>query len=546
MKSSILILFLFLFGPFVITAQILGKIIDANDKSSLPFSTVVGPNSYAIANEQGEFNYRGELGDSLAISFLGYRDTIVIAKNNMVVKMVNDGIYSEEVVITDANYISPYKLLLSTKKRYTSLDHDIVPSKLFVKRESINNGVWSDQTEMLYAAKQNKGKVYDLSFQHGKSYVNSENDLIFTLDLMAVLQEEEIFSKYSKYLYTSACSLGSKKKIKKNYLGNYKEWQSNGKEFYIISTKSKNKDKFDSELTVSAVDYDLVRLKQMIKNPEQVAFRSLRTNEPIQLDSLSLDYIFDTWNGRKVISSLVVTYSYLLNGIHSKNNIKLKFFDYGNPYTDLISSIDYELLTDYQKIWNTPYNDEFWSGQKLTFSKLDTLSQFEDMNINSSFLLLKKRYLTLEDVKRLGVSYFEHIPLMDDGVGAMIKFDPLDMKTQRHLHAHFFVHLYEVDDLPKVQLVPLIDHQRSFIMQQSPMMDSLFLKEIDVVNITFSEASEELSSMDIVRLPESAKAIRKLVKRYNNLLKNRLSKLDAHQNRDWSARPPEYKRVNRW
>jgi len=511
MKHFLLFLFFVILCPTSAWSQVMGKVVDASDNTPLPFATILGKKTYAISNEEGAFKFNGKEGDLIEVSYLGYRDTVLVAKKNMVIRMVNDGILSEQVVITDENYISPYELLIKAKKRYKSLDQKVVESKLFVKRETINNGIWSDQTETLYNTKQYKGQIYDLSFQHGKSYVNGKNDLIFTLDLLSVLQEEELFSKYSKYLYTSACSLGSAKKIKKNYQGNYKEWQSNGKEYYIVDTESKIENKFDSELTISVEDYDLIRLKQNIKKPSETAFRSLLSDEPIDLNSLSLEYVFEEWEGIKVISTLAVKYDYHLNGVHSENIINLKFFDHGQPYYNLISSMDYDQLTDYQRIWNTPYNDEFWNGQKLTFSKLDTLSDFEDLKLESSNLMLRKRYLTLSDVKDIGTTHFVHVPHMDDGSKAMLKFDPMDMKTQRHLHANFFAHVYAIDNKPKVKIIPLIDHHRSFIMKLSPMMDSLFMKELKVVEATTQEAIHELESNPIEEERNPYKSIKKLI-----------------------------------
>jgi len=538
MKDITLFFLLVVFCPLFVTAQISGKILDNEDEWPLPFATIVGTSSYAIANEEGEFTYKGEEGDSLAVSFLGYRDTIIFAKKNMIIRMVNDGVFSDEVVITDANYISPYRLFMNAKDKYRSLDHQMISSKLFVKRESKNNGTWSNQTETLYAAKQYKGKFYDLSFQHGKSYVNDKNDLIFTLDLLTVLQEEEIFSKYSKYLYTSACALGSANKIKKKYQGNYREWQSNGKEYYIVDTKSKGENKFDTELTISSNDFDLIRLRQNIIKPSDAVFRTIMKDKPVDLDSLSIEYIFDDIEGQKIISSMSVSYSFEINGVHSENSISLKFFDFRKPYFDLISSIDYSLLTDYQKMWNTPYNKDFWNGQKLTFSKLDTLSEYEDMNLNTSNSLFKKRYLTIPELKQIGIAHFVHTARMDDGSGAMIKFDPIDMKTQRHLHANLFAHYYVIKDVPQVTILPLVDHQRSFISKHTPTMDSLFMKEIRVVEAESKKAQLEMKTIDLLNIKNPYKSVEALVERYNKLIKEKLSKMDAHQKRDWAASRP--------
>ena len=538
--KRISILLVLVFGIFSVSeGQINGRIIDAKDHMPLPFATIVGEKSYAIANEEGEFVYKGKLGDQLAVSYLGYRDTIVAAQENMIIRMVNDGILSDEVVITDANYISPYELLIKAKKKYKSLDHEVIMSKLFIKRESKNNGVWSNQTETLYNAKQHKGKFYDLSFQHGKSYVNGQNDLIFTLDLLPVMEEEEVFSKYSKYLFTSACSQSSAKKIKKRYSGNYKEWNSNGKDYYIIETTSKKENKFDTELTVTVDDFDLVRLRQTIKNPTEAVFRTLNTNEPVDLDSLSIEYIFEDWKGSKVISSVSIEYSFELNRIRSENTINLKFFDFEKPYYELLSSMDYSLLTDYQKIWNTPYDDDFWRGQNLTFSKLDTLSEYRDMKLNSSNSLLGKRYLSIQEVKEIGLSHFVHIPRMDDGAAAMIKFDPMDMKTKRHLHAGIFAHYYVVEGQPQLTILPLVDHQRSFIYKQSPMMDSLFMKELRIVDTLGMEANLELASSDFLMHQDPYKVVQDVVEKYNKQIKKKLGKMDAHQKRDWAARSPK-------
>ena len=76
MKRYYLLIIPLILLPYLVFSQINGKIVDGFDDSPLPFATVLGKNKYAIANENGEFNYRGRIGDRLTISYLGYRDAV--------------------------------------------------------------------------------------------------------------------------------------------------------------------------------------------------------------------------------------------------------------------------------------------------------------------------------------------------------------------------------------------------------------------------------------------------------------------------------------
>ncbi|MFT4535658.1 MAG: hypothetical protein ACJA1A_003135 [Saprospiraceae bacterium] len=524
------------FNPVEAQSQIKGRVISADDNSALPYASIYTPKGqFTFSNDDGYFTLKGALGQKVTITFLGFRDTIlIIDKPNMVIRMMNDGIITEEVVITDKNYISPYKTLAKARKEYQKEDGDEIDTKLFVKRESINNGTWADQTEVLYNYKHKNRRIYDLTFKHGKSHINVENDIILTLDLFEVMKLDWIFDKSLDVLYPSIISHSSTKKMIKNFEATYNEFLSNGKEYFVInSTPIDSEDAFSSKITVNKTTNDFVEIKNTILNPKTVKFQSIRTGAPINMTTMEFSYQFVQHEEMTFLSHIDVNYTYFLNGVESENILAFHFYDHGKPFLENKSNIVYEPLTDYQKVWVTPYSELFWKEQNIVESKLDTLTNYINLSSKFKTFLENKKYLTLEDIKVLGAEHFEHPPKMDDGSGLKAKVDLMAIKTQLHVNAFFHINMFYLDNVVQYEVTPLINFDRTFIFESKPMLLLQFEKELAIIQDhteMFNDEIEKKLSQDAL----NTRKIESLVEKYNQNLWRALSKLDNYQFTNWT------------
>ncbi len=535
---SIIIIGLFLLQFSLVEAQsqIKGRVISADDDSSLPYASIYTPRGqFTFSNDDGYFTLKGIIGQKVTITFLGFRDTtLIIDKQNMTIRMMNDGIITEEVVITDKNYISPYKTLAKARKEYQKEDGDEIDTKLFVKRESINNGTWADQTEVLYNYKHKNRRIYDLTFKHGKSHINVENDIILTLDLFEMMKLDWIFDKSLKVLYPSIISHSSKKKMVKNFEATYSEYSSNEKKYFVINSKPiDSEDAFSSKITVNKTTNDFVEIKNTILNPKTVRFRSIRTGAAINMTKMEFSYQFVQYEEMTFLSHIDVNYTYILNGVESENILAFHFYDHGKPFLENITDIDYGPLTDYQKVWVNPYSDDFWREQNIVESKLDTLTNYIKLSSKFKSFLENKKYLTLEDIKVVGAEHFLHPPRMDDGKGLKAKVDLLAVKTQLHVNVFFHINMFFKDDEVRYEVTPLVNFDRTFIFEPKPMVLLQFEKELRIIRDhteMFNEEIEETRSKGKL----DTRKIKSLLDNHNQNLWRALSKLDNYQFTNWA------------
>lgn len=525
-----------LYNPVESQSQITGRIISADDNSALPYASIYTPKGqFTFSNDDGHFTLKGVIGQKVTITFLGFRDTtLVLNKPNMTILMMNDGIITEEVIITDKDYISPYKTLAKARKEYQKEDGDEIDTKLFVKRESVNNGTWADQTEVLYNYKHKNRRIYDLTFKHGKSHINVENDIILTLDLFEVMKLDWIFDKNLEVLYPSIISHSSKKKMVKNFEATYSEFSSNEKKYFVITSKPiDSEDTFSSKITVNKTTNDFVEIKNTILNPKTVKFESIRTGAPINMTKMEFSYQFVQHKEITFLSHIDVNYTYILNGVESKNILAFHFYDYGKPFLENKSNIVYGPLTDYQKVWVTPYSGVFWKEQNIVESKLDTLTNYINLSSKFKSFLENKKYLTLDDINFLGAEHFEHTPRMNDGSGLKAKVDLLAIKTQLHVNAFFHINIFYLDNEVQYEITPLINFDRTFIFESKPAVLIQFEKELAIIRDHTKIFNAEIEKMRLKGKLDLQKT-ESVVDKHNQNLWRALSKLDNYQFTNWA------------
>jgi len=520
----------------LVNAQIDGRVLSAQDDSPLPYASVFTQDGkFTFSNDDGYFTLKGRLGQQVTITFLGFRDTtFLLTEQNMTIRMMNDGITTEEVVITDKDYISPYKTLAKAIKQYKKENGYEVMTKLFVKRESINNGAWADQTEVLYNYTHKNRRIYDWKFKHGKSNINVDNDLILTLDLFEVMKQDWIFDKKPSSLYPSIVSTSSHKKMSKNFEAIYSEYSSNGKEYFVISsTPVKKGESFSSKITVNKETNDFVEIINRIENPSIVHFKSIRTGKPIEMTKMEFAYKFVQHQKMTFLSHIDVSYTYYLNGIESENKLAFHFYDLNDPFIENLTSIVYEPLTDYQKVWVTPYSEDFWEEQNIVESQLDTLTNYMYLSTKIKSLLDNKPYVTLSDMFYAEDDFLAHPPRMDDGTAMKTKVDLMDIKSQLHVNAFYHINPYYKNGKTSYEVSPLIHYNRSFIYEATPLVILQLEKELKIIKdqtelfqneINERNHKEELTSKDLNALSD----------KYHQNLWRALSKLDNHQFKNWS------------
>lgn len=526
--------------PAMTQLQIKGQVISAADNAPLPYASVhTSEGQFAFTNDDGYFVLKGRPGIEVNISYLGYRDTtIALIRPDMVIRLISDAYMTPEVVITDKNYVSPYTILEAARDAYQKEDGTETDAKLFVKRESVNNGKWADQTEVLYNYTHKNRRIYGMTFKHGKSYINTDNDIILTLDLFEVLKRDWVFDKKQNFIYPSILSRSSDRKMKKDFQASYSEYISNGVEYFVISSNPRVESSgFSSEITVDKLTNDFVEIHNKISNPKDVKFISVRTKEPINLRELDVKYQFRQYDGMTFLRHIDVSYTYVLNDIESINNLAFHFYDIGDPFIENITSLDYEPLTDYQKVWVNPYSEDFWQEQNISESQLDTLTNYLHLSSRVKSFLQNKQFLTLEDLQTVTPIHFAHVPLLDDGVAFNYKPKDLSLKSKLHLEAFFHINAFQKGADIIYEVEPLINYRRSFISDATPLVVLQFKKEVAVIKEVWELFAAEIDERQF-KSPLSTRDLEAFAEKYNQMLGRKLSKLDDYQFMDWSMKNP--------
>lgn len=136
----------------VYTQEVKGVVVDKTTKKSIPFATISTHNSYAIANEQGQFKLSPKpynTNDSVTVQVMGYLDL------KLPIKMLGDSIFMEpnpialnEVVLVNNQY-QPEELIEKVKASFEkNYSYNLERKRIFL-RESTYDSIEDFQMNLL-------------------------------------------------------------------------------------------------------------------------------------------------------------------------------------------------------------------------------------------------------------------------------------------------------------------------------------------------------------------------------------------------------------
>jgi len=105
--------------------------------------------------------------------------------------------------------------------------------------------------------------------------------------------------------------------------------------------------------------------------------------------------------------------------------------------------------------------------------------------------------------------------------------------TKLHVNAFFHVNRFYKGEEIRYEVTPLLNYDRTFLFETTPMMILQFKKELKVIEEhknLFEQEIEELQSQNKL----DKKKIKSMVENYNQNLWRALSKLDNYQFTDWT------------
>ena len=360
-----------------------GTVVDSSTQKTIAFATLTikGLCKGTLTNEDGEFSMRIATPPAqIIISHLGYKTGRVYIKKdstNALIKLAPAILAVEEVAVKPSDL---YKVVENAyKKMRDNIDKSCF-GKAYYKQKTVNNDICSEYVEGLYEVKVNQTGLTDWDLKAGRYFLRDDinmNDYIANLNFTWFYT---LFSAVDKPAYNFLFPVSAN--VQKYYdlkLMGYLNY--NNKLLSIIGFNSKTKYNvpafqgyvyideksgeiycLSGELSHPAVNF--ITLKNNLSTWENYSisfdiFFSKKMNDVILPDYMKISHSFDHIQPNK-FNRRVETKSSLL------------FYEY-YPIDTVVdfSPKEKTSLSDFEKIKQTEYNDEFWANISMVKRTLD-------------------------------------------------------------------------------------------------------------------------------------------------------------------------------
>lgn len=390
MKKPLITLFLFIqitLGFAQVKHQhftLKASIVEENTEKVLPFATIFNKQLSigTASNEEGYFELpNNRIGDTIVVSYLGYKDGVFIISQNMPKKISlspHSALLDEIVVIADSDYLYDMasKVIKNKKtKSRTSKTYFFLETLLFDEPieiiESYYNGEYSDLGIDQLSIK--KGRIGLKPFN--KRYFRStESSRLFSM--------HDLFTK-SKLFPESPLS-AKKADLKRDYtLKLSHTFNENQSKIYVIDFIPKNRTSglFTGAVWIDKENNRLLKISLKIQNASVHPFVPIGFNTIQEVD-MEITKSYETIDGEQFINTIDFNYKVSYsdkwgNKVKASTKAFTKAYDYKNKFKLPDFEFTRHFHEDYRNITVVPYDSVFWS-QTSEFRFYDRIQEIED------------------------------------------------------------------------------------------------------------------------------------------------------------------------
>lgn len=513
--------------------EIKGVVIDSqtNEPISLCHLSIDGIQEIIFTNTQGEFEINvPQYVKRLCFSHVNYKtkyininyeDTLLEIKLDKVSHSINTITLSQSR-ISSIDFIAE-----SISKFRNGLESDVLSKALFVTKCTSKNG--EEYSEFFGNLSQKKGK-YKYYFKQGYIDIGSSGSTAtLNLDAALLILKYNLNSTKNAYLPPSIMRV-KKRKIKRKYSAELIDLIKDSIHVYVLKPKQKSKFNEHWTLWINKSTQDIDRIILTLEENEMLEFSSVKTKKEYSVKKLQLEYAF---NSSKLLS--IKQELSLYSALDSIVQIsEMKPYGHQSKFSLPIHDLNIDNQDMYTYYLNVPSDSSFWKKEqyKSQFNRL-TKNELENSK-NNLKELIPQRYVQAVDFKSNLAR--NHIP--KDEIGNIIKVKPnsLFIQSLQHLESSIYFNYNCIDSKLIFQIVPIIDMQRTFILDNRPLvLEALSRSKLEVINFA-SKLQQQLNQLDYICDHVNENELLSIYQKNVSELKDLMRERDIYQDVDWSGR----------
>ena len=371
------------------TYTITSTVLDAQTNKPLAFATIYNTlqASGTASNANGYFELPNNLkGDTLVISYLGYKDNrIIVSDKNPVEIRLNPELTLLDEIIVTAKSKFLFDLINRVRKNKTTSSKT---AKTYFYLESTLNNNTLEILEAYYNGEYVDHRLNQLDLKKGRIGLRPyENRYFMSTESSKLYSMHDIFTK--SLLFPDNPLTCSKRELRKKYRLQLKQrYDDNGRSVVVVSfvPRGDRQDLFYGECWVAIEDAHLLKIHLKTEHARRHPFVPIGKNE-IQNVSIDINRTFDQIDGESFINSSVFNYSinYTDKRGHSvfvNTESFTKAYDYQDSFQLPYFEFSENLHTDYRNITAVPYDSVFWNYSS-EFKFYDRMKRTEEFILNN-------------------------------------------------------------------------------------------------------------------------------------------------------------------
>lgn len=386
------------------------NIFDSQTKKPIIYATVYNLHSSygTVSNLRGQFKLqKNQIGDSIQISHLGYKDTIIIVKKQFpeTISLRQNSIKLDEItVLADDEYL--YDLLKSIRNNYfrrniITGDGISETAKTYYLLESFHKNDRIELTEAFFNGYYGDYDLKDLKIKKGRTGVKPVGSIFYISS-----ETSQAFYKHELFIESNIFPINplqlSKNKLKKLYnLSLTNIYLQNDKKIYEIefTPKSENTKAFAGKIWINTDEKTVRKIKLACEKAEKHPFLPYGNITKIENVSMTITKTFFELNKRTLINT--INFDYTLDCLYTTGEklqyqtvAFIKAYDYMNQFNLPIFEFSKTLHQDFRDVTAIPIDNEFWKNVKAfainteSSEKFDFIEQFRIENTVPTLSLL--------------------------------------------------------------------------------------------------------------------------------------------------------------
>lgn len=526
------ILFCLVLSSFCSAQEFQGVIIDSLSQEPIAFCNIISSNggNITFSNNDGEFkfdlNYAEELVCFQHLNYerkcLRIRDTL-----NVVISLSSKQNFIADINIQTKNYSAAQSVVRAIKKFKKNLKKETKSKALLVSKSQ--NEIDTERSEFFGNLQQN-GTSFDFEYKQGFIDLNAtDKKVTLNLDLAKFIFDYDLLSAKNRILPSSILS-EKEKKIPKLYDITLREIRDTVYYVYDVIPLHTSATYFVTELWVKKPEYVIEKINLVLNKNSNLQLRSVLDDKEIKLDNLELSYAFLS----KQLSGISLNIKISSKTEQFVTQTKLLPFDYNEYYELAMHDLQLRSSDLYSCFLYTPVDIDFWKRQQYKSLLEEFSSKQADESKSIISELFKVRYLKADKIK---IEEVKPGAIPRDELGNTIKIMPNDLfiSTLFHLEGLLYFDFNCIEDQVCFKITPMVDVERSFILDERPMVINAFHRSVELLANRAKELEKELNASSMKCQKNFKYKIQKIFNKESQNLKKILSEKDIYQYVDWTG-----------